>query len=143
MIRLALLFLIWWPATLWAQAHPGLRDGDAFIPEAEWRALSVGQTVFYFIDGQYFGREYYFPDGRAVRFQTASGICLEGFWRFDPSIRAYCFLWPGDRVCFHHVRRGEDILIFAAEPNEDGLWGTQSVEHVEGGGFECDAGFTS
>lgn len=126
-----------------AETHPELLPNDRYITQTEWRELALGKTVFYFLNGQYYGREYYFPEGNFVRFQTATGICLEGVWEYRPETRAYCFFWGTERPCFHHIWRDGQLYALSTSPNEAGNWNTQTMNHFETGAFECDAGFTS
>lgn len=84
------------------------RDGD--IPVAEWREMSAGRTLTYFIDGAFFALEHYSKSGDGVMLQLADGRCLSGRW--DHRDTQYCYYWDGaDGVCFRHVRMGSEILI--------------------------------
>ncbi|MEL6584198.1 MAG: hypothetical protein AAFQ36_10240 [Pseudomonadota bacterium] len=123
--------------------HPDLRSDDRHYTSEEWNDLAAGKTLYYFIDGQFFGREYYGFTGQFVRFQHVSGICFDGQWWHDAEAQAFCFAWPEETSCFHHVARGDEIVVLSADQAEDGHWGVQTVEQITPGGFSCDSALTS
>ena len=119
---------------------PIIRD----IPLEDWRARVLGRTVHYYIDGEPFGREYYFPDGRGVIFQHVGGTCLEGEWVYREAIAAYCYLWPEAVSCFRHVMRGDETLILPVEPDgSPSLSGPQTVERITPQPLSCGPAVTS
>lgn len=117
---------------------PAVR-ADEPIPFEEWQKLTLGQTVYYTIDGTFFGREYYWPGTDRITFQHASGTCAEAHWTYADGI--YCFHFDRPH-CFAHVRRGGQIVII---PQNDG--GTdnpeQVVERIAPVPFSCTPGLTS
>lgn len=121
-------------------AAGGLAAGgeDAAIPPEEWRAMAVGKTVYYAIDGTYFGREYYWPDRDMVTFQHASGRCVEGRWTYEDSV--YCFYFDRPN-CFAHVRRGGGIVIVPRDSSDPA--DEQDVMQIVPVAFSCTPGLTS
>jgi hypothetical protein len=113
--------------------------GDEPIPPEEWRKMTLGRTVYYYIGGSFFGREYYWPGSDMVTFQHVSGACAEAPWDFAEG--RYCFYF--DRAhCFRHVRRGDEIVIIPVNPeNEDAT--EQTVKKIAPVSFTCDPGTTS
>lgn len=88
-------------------AAPALA-AEAPIPPEEWRALTLGKTVHYAVDGRDAGREYYREGGDFAVFLTPDGACVEGPWAYAGG--RYCF-WYGEAFqCFAHLRRGADIV---------------------------------
>jgi hypothetical protein len=120
-----------------------LEPGDRPYTNEEWLDLADGQTVYYFLNGQFYGREYYFPNSRFARFQHVSGACLDGTWEYREADQAFCFYWPTNTSCFLHVLRGEDIIVLPTEPDEDGEYTMQTVGTIVPGGFDCQSGATS
>ena len=91
-----------------------LQANDLDIPEAEWRQMAQGRTLTYWIDGVFFALERYSASGNGVMLQAATGECLSGTWAVEDG--AYCFYWEADpKVCFRHVRQGEEVLILHLE----------------------------
>lgn len=124
-------------------SSPPLAPGDVPYSEAEWRSKVDGKTVYYFIDGQFFGREYYFADSKFARFQHVSGVCLEGTWSYAAENQSFCYEWPTNTACFYHAARGEEIVILPVEPDADGEYNMQTVGSIVPGGFDCQTGLTS
>lgn len=80
------------------------------IPVEEWRALALGRTLTYTIDGNFFAFERYAPDGNQLEIQSVTGECMSGTWAFEDG--AYCFYWDqSPKVCFRHFRAGGQIII--------------------------------
>lgn len=114
--------------------------GDLPIPLQEWREMTAGRTVYYYIDGTFFGREYYWPGRDMVTFQHASGQCTDARWEFDAGI--YCFFF--DRAhCFSHVRRGDRIMIIPQSVPDGGLGSEQEVRQIVTMPFSCAPGLSS
>jgi len=124
-------------------ASPLLEDGDTFITVDDWKDRVLGKTVYYFIDGQFFGREYYAQDGQSARFQHVSGACADGTWGYDAATQVYCLAWPSSTSCFHHILRDGATLIIASDPDGEGEERPQTVGSIADGGFTCQAGLTS
>ncbi|WP_316014782.1 hypothetical protein [Roseobacter sp. HKCCA0434] len=121
MIRIALAALL--------LATPALaQDEPRLIPPEEWVDMVGGQTVYYEIEGEPYGREYYAPDGESVVFEHVSGACLEGRWTYFEPLEAYCFAWPGETSCFRHFEQDGARLIQGVEP--DGTLDTESLQEV-------------
>lgn len=101
-------------------AHSG---ADEPIPPEAWRALTTGKTLYYYKDGELFGREYYMNDKGDVIFRFPNGACAEGRWAFAEE--KYCFAFAGELHCFRHVKRGDAIVVIGEEDGEE-----QTVERI-------------
>ncbi|WP_118132546.1 hypothetical protein [Oceanicella sp. SM1341] len=112
---------------------------DTPIPESEWRDLTRGKTVYYYIDGTYFGREYYWPGQDMVTFQHASGVCANARWTYSSG--EYCFFFDRPH-CFAHVRRDGEIIIIP-QSAEAGGEQEQLVQSISPTSFTCTPGLTS
>ncbi|MEX2520237.1 MAG: hypothetical protein WD969_13005 [Paracoccaceae bacterium] len=99
---------------------------DKPIPPEAWRELTTGKTVHYYKDGQPFGREYYINDEGEVVFRFPNGDCAEGRWAFAEG--KYCFAFGNQLHCFHHVKRGSEIVVIGDADGEE-----QTVEQIEEG----------
>lgn len=114
--------------------------GDEPIPPDEWRRMTTGRTVYYFIAGEFFGREYYWPGTDMVTFQHASGVCADARW--DYSEAGYCFYFDRPH-CFDHVRRNGTIVIIPLNTPEGEVPTEQTVGQIAPVPFSCDPGVTS
>lgn len=115
-------------------------DGDEPIPLSEWREMTAGQTVYYYIDGQFFGREYYWPGTDMITFQHVSGQCADASWSYEDGI--YCFHFDRPH-CFAHVRRDEKIMIIPQSPAAGDLQSEQEVRRIAPVPFSCTPGLSS
>lgn len=113
---------------------------DEPIGLTEWREITRGQTVYYQIEGQLHGREYYWPGSDHVTFQHSSGACADARWSYDSGV--YCFHFDRPH-CFRHVRRDSRIVIVPVEPDEDGTLTEQTVVRIVSTPFTCEPGATS
>ena len=143
MTRLTALLCLLAAPVIAAEDPAELSEGDVLIEEAEWRDQVIGRTVYYFLEGRFFGREYYARDGVSARFQHVSGACIDGSWSYNPDNAAYCFAWPGELVCFHHILRDGATLVLPTDPESETSTGPQTVERIVDGGFSCEAGLSS
>lgn len=110
--------------------HGGdLALADEEIQLHEWREMTEGRTVWYSIDGQHWGREYFHPGGRTATFVAADGTCMTTSWTYANGV--YCFAYGGLN-CFRHVRRGDAMF---AIPTSNGT--TQSIDRVTEGVLSC------
>jgi hypothetical protein len=132
MIRLVCLLALLVPATARAE--------DQSIPLEEWRQMTAGQTVYYYIDGQFFGREYYWPGTDRVTFQHASGQCAEARWEYADGV--YCFHFDRPH-CFAHVRREGQIVIIPRSVADGGEESEQEVRQIAPVPFSCTPGLSS
>jgi hypothetical protein len=88
------------------------------IPPEEWRAMAMGRTLTYRIDGGFWAMEHYTPGSDRVTLQFNDGSCLEGTWDYQPPL--YCFHWEGEGTsCFRHARLGDEILIIETLLGQD------------------------
>jgi len=88
------------------ESGTGLSD----IPLQEWRDMSLGKTLTYSIDGQFFALERYSTSGDAVMLQLSDGTCYSGSWTHNET--SYCYFWEDNpAVCFRHVRAEDEIMI--------------------------------
>ncbi len=90
---------------------------DEPIPPEAWKALTAGKTLYYYKDGELFGREYYHGDKGEVIFRFPNGACAEGRWAFADG--QYCFAFGGELHCFHHVKRGSEIVVIGVEDGDE------------------------
>ena len=99
---------------------------DAMIGPDAWRELSTGKTLYYFKDGELYGKEYYINDEGEVVFRFPNGVCAEGRWAYDDG--KYCFAFEGSPVlhCFWHVMRDGQIVVIGEADGEE-----QTVEQIE------------
>lgn len=119
-LRLALI-----TSFLAALAVPGLAK-DAMIGPDAWRELSTGKTLYYFKDGELYGKEYYADDEGNVVFQFPNGQCAEGKWAHAED--KYCFAFGGQLHCFWHVMRDGQIVVIGEADGDE-----QTVEKIVDG----------
>ncbi|GIX13570.1 MAG: hypothetical protein KatS3mg118_1529 [Paracoccaceae bacterium] len=137
MIRIAVL-LAALGCGLASAAPAGAEDQP--IPLEEWRRMTEGRTVYYYVDGQFFGREYYWPGTDMVTFQHASGQCADARWDYADGI--YCFHFDRPH-CFAHVRRGERIFVIPRAVPLGGDETEQEVRRIVAAPFSCAPGLSS
>jgi hypothetical protein len=113
---------------------------DKAIPPEEWRSMTAGKTVYYYIDGQLFGREYYWPGRDMVTFQHVSGQCADARWTWEDG--RYCFYFDRPH-CFAHVQRGTEIVIIPQNPDDGTDLTEQIVHQIAPLPFSCTPGVTS
>lgn len=108
-------------------AATSAQAGDAMIEPDDWRAMTSGKTLYYFKDGELYGKEYYAPDG-GVTFRFPSGLCVEGRWAHADG--KYCFAFQGDDQlhCFWHVMREDKVVVIGEADGEE-----QTVDRFEDG----------
>jgi hypothetical protein len=116
-LRLALI-----TSFLAAAAIPG-QAADALIGPDAWRELSTGKTLYYFKDGELYGKEHYLDDEGNVVFQFPEGQCAEGKWAYAED--KYCFAFGGQLHCFWHVMRDGKIVVIGEADGEE-----QTVEKI-------------
>ncbi|MEL6794137.1 MAG: hypothetical protein AAFP78_11815 [Pseudomonadota bacterium] len=98
---------------------------DAMIGPDAWRELSTGKTLYYFKDGELYGKEYYINDEGDVVFRFPSGVCAEGKWAHSDG--RFCFAFDGSPMlhCFWHVMRDDQIVVIGEADGEE-----QTVEKI-------------
>ena len=96
---------------------------DALIGPDAWRELSTGKTLYYYKDGELYGKEHYIDDEGNVVFQFPQGQCAEGKWAFSDD--KYCFAFGGQLHCFWHVMRDGQIVVIGEADGEE-----QTVEKI-------------
>lgn len=98
----------------------GFALADEPVTAEEWRSLTAGKTLYYFKDGELYGREYYparDEDDNRVIFRFPTGECAEGSWeKVDDH---FCFSFGSQLHCFSHVRRGDEIIV-SGDDGDDG-----------------------
>ncbi|MEM7547375.1 MAG: hypothetical protein AAF367_17740 [Pseudomonadota bacterium] len=109
-------------AMLLASALP-VGGGDSLIGLGEWTRLTSGKTVYYSIDGEYQGKEYYAPGEAFLVFIAPDGQCIEGVWAYTDG--RFCFSYGADFQCFAHLRRGEKLF---SRPDTGGA--EQEIERI-------------
>jgi hypothetical protein len=112
-----------------------LRDGDSVILIEEWRAMTRGKTVYYSLNGQHWGREYFHPEGDRATFIAANGECSTAPWVYAEGV--YCFSYTG-MDCFRHVRRGEALLAVPLSQGE-----AQTIDRIVTEPLSCQPPLTS
>ncbi len=114
------------PAASQTTAERIARASD--IAVEDWRAMAMGRTLTYRINGEFWALEHYFPGTNRVPLQLFDGTCLNGTWDYSKPL--YCFHWEEQGTsCFRHARLGEEILIIESHDGED-LPMTQSMTAV-------------
>ena len=98
---------------------------DAMIEPDAWREMTTGKTLYYFKDGELYGKEYYGLNGDVI-FRFPAGQCVEGRWAHADG--KYCFAFDGDSNlhCFWHVMRDDKIVVIGEADGEE-----QTVETIE------------
>ncbi|MFV0473535.1 MAG: hypothetical protein ACK5MQ_04935 [Pikeienuella sp.] len=115
----------------------GAASADEPIGADAWRALTAGKTLYYYKDGELYGREYYPNDKGDVVFRFPNGFCSKGRWAFAEG--KFCFAFEGELHCFEHVKRGDEIVVIS-DPEGD----EQTVERiVDREPLSCDAALSS
>lgn len=109
--------------------------GDHQIDLDEWREMTDGRTVWYTLDGQHWGREYFHPGTDSATFVSANGDCATAPWVYADGV--FCFAYTG-MDCFRHIRRGDQLL---AVPLSDGA--TQVIEKITDGPLSCEPPLSS
>lgn len=88
------------------------------IPPEEWRAMAMGRTLTYRIDGEFWAMEHYTPGTDRVTLQFHDGTCIKGTW--DYQAPHYCFHWEGQGTsCFRHARLDDEILVIETLSGQD------------------------
>lgn len=96
---------------------------DAPIGPDAWRELTTGKTLYYYKDGELYGREYYVNEEGDVVFRFPNGACAEGRWAFAEE--KYCYAFEGQLHCFKHVMRDGAIVVIGEADGEE-----QTVEQI-------------
>ena len=130
-LRLAALVLLAAPAFA-----AGPQPGDAPIPPEEWRAMVEGRTVWYSLNGEHWGREYFHPDKDSATFLARDGQCVTAPWAYAEGV--YCFAYAGMH-CFRHVRRDGEIVVIPIE----GDGAEQRVERIDDTPISCEPPLSS
>ena len=111
------------------------------IPVEEWKAMAMGRTLTYRIDGEFWALEHYYPGTNRVTLQLYDGTCMEGTW--DYNAPEYCFHWDLEgTACFRHARLDDEILIIETQDGADTLM-LQSMTAVTDVPLACGPAVTS
>jgi hypothetical protein len=109
----------------------GLLERDERISAEEWRSMTEGRVVWYSLDGDHWGREFFHPGRKKATFLYRDGTCVEAPWIEADGV--FCFAYGGMH-CFHHVRRDGGLY---AVPLGGGR--TQTIERItDDGPLSCD-----
>ena len=101
------------------------------VPLDEWRAMTAGRTVWYRVDGEFWGRERYDREGDGVTFQFRDGECFDGSWRRTED-RWYCFDFGFARPhCFRHLELDGEFWALGVEG------GVQKIERIDDAPLAC------
>lgn len=101
------------------------------------------ETVYYALDGLFFGRESYSRGINLIHFQTSDGRCVDGTWFNDSQRRAYCYAWPSQLTCFWYIERDDEVLVIDVDGGQTGIWDIETVSSIAEGGFTCHSVLTS
>lgn len=125
-----------------SQTAPDLRPaGPQDIPVEEWRAMAMGRTLTYRINGELWALEHYFTGTNAVALQLYDGTCMEGTWDYQAPL--YCFHWEGQGTfCFRHTRQGSQIIVVETQDGQDTAM-TQEMTGVNDAPVSCGPPITS
>jgi hypothetical protein len=135
---LAILALL--PAASQTSPETGL-DRGADIPVEEWRAMAMGRTLTYRINGDLWALEHYFAGGNHVALQLYDGTCMTGTW--DYVAPHYCFHWDGQGTsCFRHTRLGDEVFVIETLDGQDSAM-SQEMTGVSDAPVTCGPAVTS
>jgi hypothetical protein len=111
------------------------------IPVEEWKAMAMGRTLTYRINGELWAFEHYHPGTNRVTLQLFDGSCLHGTWEYAEPL--YCFHWEGQGTsCFRHARVDGGILIVETQDGQDTPL-TQDMSGVSDLPLTCGPAVTS
>lgn len=140
-LAIALLVLALLPGASQTAPQPAPQAAATDIPVEEWRAMAIGRTLTYRIDGELWALEHYFPGGNIVALQLYDGTCMQGTWEYVAPL--YCFHWDGQGTsCFRHARRGSEILVIETVDGVDTAM-TQEMTGVSDAPVSCGPPVTS
>jgi hypothetical protein len=113
-----------------------LEPGDEPVTVEEWRALTEGRVVWYSLNGEHWGREYFHPGRQTATFIARDGTCMQAPWIEAEGI--YCFAYMG-MDCFRHIRRDGQLMVV---PLSDGA--TQVIDRItDDGPLSCEPPLSS
>ncbi|MFQ5623725.1 MAG: hypothetical protein ACE5FS_10050 [Paracoccaceae bacterium] len=120
-----------------AASQAGAGSEGTPIAPGTWREMTAGKTVYYTIDGVYFGREYYVSGTDRIYFELDDGTCYSGYWRYEAPWYSFTFSYDGyvlgpDR--FQHRISGDKIFITSDDPEQP----SQQVDRVIAAPFTCE-----
>ena len=108
-----------------------LKPGDEPLSVEEWRRLTDGRVVWYAIEGQHWGREYFHRGRQVATFVANDGTCMTAPWVEADGV--FCFAYMG-MDCFHHIRRDGQLMVV---PTTGGA--TQVIERItDDGPLSCE-----
>jgi hypothetical protein len=111
------------------------------IPVEEWKAMAMGRTLTYRINGELWAFEHYHPGTNRVTLQLYDGSCLQGTWEYAEPL--YCFNWEGQGTsCFRHARVDGGIVIVETQDGQDTPL-TQDMSGVSDLPLTCGPAVTS
>ena len=132
-LALAAIALVLLPAASQSPAERIARAED--IPVEEWKAMAMGRTLTYRINGELWAFEHYHPGSNRVTLQLYDGSCLHGTWDYAEPL--YCFHWEGQGTsCFRHARLGDEIIVIESLDGVDAPM-TQSMTAVTDTPLSC------
>ena len=138
-LALAALAVVLLPAASQSPAERIARAAN--IPVEEWRAMAMGRTLTYRINGELWAFEHYYPGTNRVTLQLYDGSCLHGTWDYAEPL--YCFHWEGQGTsCFRHARVDGGILIVETLNGHDTPL-TQDMSGVTDLPLTCGSAVTS
>ncbi|MEM6438737.1 MAG: hypothetical protein AAF763_03430 [Pseudomonadota bacterium] len=118
---------------------PVLAEEGEDIPEAEWRAMTAGRTVWYLIEDEVWGRESYRAGSDALVFQFPDGQCLPATWSYEAPW--FCFDFgdalPQPLHCFRHLRWQGGVWVLGD------MGAVQQVDRIDDAPVACGPNVSS
>jgi hypothetical protein len=86
---------------------------EQIVSPSEFREYAEGWTLYFDRDGQPFGSEEFYDEGR-VKWRYRDGSCIDGVWRTHGA--QLCFLFDtsnsdGQVQCWRVLRKDEDLYV--------------------------------
>lgn len=116
-------------SALAASSEP--QPGDVPVSAAEWRRLTEGRVVWYSLNGEHWGREYFHPNRQRATFVYRDGTCVSAPWIESDGV--FCFAYGGLH-CFNHVRRDGQLVVLPVDGGP-----MQTIERItDDGPLSCE-----
>ncbi len=106
-------------AGLLAVPVPVIAAEDILSP-SEFKELTAGTTMYFSKNGQPYGAEQYFEDGRVI-WTFFNGQCERGAWFEDEGRVCFVYETQSDAQCWHFFKDGDSHRgrVVGADPAED------------------------
>ena len=104
---------------------------DEPISVEEWRRLTDGRVVWYSLNGEHWGREYFHRGRQSATFVGYDGTCMTAPWVEAEGV--FCFAYMG-MDCFRHIRRDGQMMVVPLGGGQ-----TQVIEKItDDGPLSCE-----